>query len=532
MIEQLIGSRLVFGIPGTKITPEIVRHFQETHCGGLILYRINFESPDQIRKLINDLENALERRLLVCCDHEGGRVIMFGGGVTVFPSSQAFGITGNTAYARSQGEFEARELRRLGIDVNFAPVLDVLTETFSPNIGIRAYGRDADLVARMGAARISGMQGGGLSACAKHFPGLGQAPVDAHLTLPTLPTTWEEMLKIHLVPFMLAMKAGVDGIMTSHPLYPNLDSAPETPITFSRKLVRDFLRNETGYKGVIFSDDLEMGAVRELCPIGEAAVRSADAGHDMILSCHDMKAQKEVYRALVDAYGSKRLEHGDLEESAARIKKLQSRRKDRFAPLPEPALVQKENEEARALVREICEHSVTALSSEPSPRQFVSRGPSKKEILIHGSPTTTSGMTQAKTTCVIFPHLYDLSDKIMIEKEFSGEAALLAGRCRALGLEPSVKIVSIETSDPEISEAQELSSKSGQTLLFIYDAHLFPAQKRLLDAVQSAANNLAVVLLRDVYDAEYVKEGATVVTNYGFRLCDIDAVLWKLFVVK
>src|ERR1700691_2706211 len=114
-IEELIGSRLVFGIPGTVITPEIVRHFKETHAGGLILYRINFESPDQVRKLILDLENALERKLLVCVDHEGGRVIMFRDGVTVFPSSQAIGQTGNTQFARQQGEQEGKELRRLGM---------------------------------------------------------------------------------------------------------------------------------------------------------------------------------------------------------------------------------------------------------------------------------------------------------------------------------------------------------------------------------------------------------------------------------
>src|SRR3989338_4879164 len=109
--EELVGARLVFGIPGTTLTPEIVRHFQETHAGGLVLYRINFESPEQLRKLISDLEAALGQRLLVCTDHEGGRVVMFGEGVTIFPSSQALGQIGNTQHARRQGEQEGRELR-------------------------------------------------------------------------------------------------------------------------------------------------------------------------------------------------------------------------------------------------------------------------------------------------------------------------------------------------------------------------------------------------------------------------------------
>src|SRR6185312_7637841 len=225
-LEELIGSRLVFGMAGTSLTPEIVRHFRETRCRGLILYRINFQSPDQLRRLIAELENALGWSLLVCADHEGGRVIMFEDGVTLFPSNQALGQSGDAQLARRQGEQEGRELRRLGVDVNFAPVLDVLTDAYSPNIGIRAYGKDPDLVAKMGAARISAMQVEGLSACAKHFPGLGPATLDPHLQLPSIAFTWEELEKVHVVPFLRAMRTGVHAIMTSHPLYPNLDPTP------------------------------------------------------------------------------------------------------------------------------------------------------------------------------------------------------------------------------------------------------------------------------------------------------------------
>src|SRR5512135_644100 len=157
-LAELMGERLVIGIPGTRITPEIVRHFEELHAGGLILYRINFDSPTQLKQLIADLEEALGRKLLVCADHEGGRVIMFRDGITVFPDNLAVGTVGNRDYARQQGEIEAKELRRLGLDVNLGPVLDVLTAAYSPNIGIRAYGQDWRLVAEMGAARISAMQ--------------------------------------------------------------------------------------------------------------------------------------------------------------------------------------------------------------------------------------------------------------------------------------------------------------------------------------------------------------------------------------
>ncbi|MBI3013395.1 MAG: glycoside hydrolase family 3 protein, partial [Elusimicrobia bacterium] len=141
-LEELVGQQLAIGIPGTKITPEIVKRFQETHAGGLILYRINFESPDQLKKLISDLEESLQRKLLLMADHEGGRVVMFGEGVTVFPDNLALGTAGNASSAREQGTIEAKELRRMGLDVNLSPVLDVLTDAYSPNIGIRSYGKD------------------------------------------------------------------------------------------------------------------------------------------------------------------------------------------------------------------------------------------------------------------------------------------------------------------------------------------------------------------------------------------------------
>ena len=185
-----------------------------------MLYRRNFETPERFRALIDGLEAAVGRRLLITTDHEGGRIIMLNRGVTIFPDGLAAGTSGDAHFVQRQGLIEGRELRRLGVDVNFAPVLDVLTERYSPNIGIRSYGKDPALVGRLGAARIRGMQAAGLSACAKHFPGKGHAPVDAHLGLPVIDSDWAEMHAGHLPPFLAAMEAGVDCIMTSHPLYP------------------------------------------------------------------------------------------------------------------------------------------------------------------------------------------------------------------------------------------------------------------------------------------------------------------------
>jgi beta-N-acetylhexosaminidase len=502
-LEELVGEKLVIGIPGTAVTPEIVRHFQELQAGGLILYRINFDSAAQLKKLIADLEEALGRRLLVMADHEGGRVIMFREGVTVFPDNLAVGMAGKIDYARQQGAIEAKELRRLGVDVNLGPVLDVLTAAYSPNIGIRSYGEDWRRVAQLGAARLDAMQQGGLSACAKHFPGKGHAPVDAHLGLPVIGSTWQEMEEVHLRPFVQAIKTGVDLIMSSHPYYPNLDSEPQRIATFSRRIIYDCLRRDLGFPGVIASDDLEMGAIRAISPVGEAGVLAAAAGHDLLLVCHDFQAQKEVYYQLLAAYQQKRLPVAELEESVGRIQRLKLKRAARFAggePAAEPA--------GCGLAEAICRESLRVLRDE------------KKLVPVKGGETRIG---------VIFPRFSALSHIIMIEPEILDESGFILKEFQKFGMSPEVQIVGIEPADGEIEAAVQLARNSELTVLFCYDAHLYPANKMLLDAVQDAAGELVVDLLRDPYDVDFIKPGVACLTDFGWRACQLRAAIARIF---
>jgi len=501
-LAELVGERLVIGIPGTRITPEIVRHFQELHAGGLILYRLNFDSAPQLKKLIAELEEALGRKLLVTADHEGGRVIMFREGVTVFPDNLALGAAGNLDYAGKQGDIEAKELRRLGIDVNLAPVLDVLTEAYSPNIGIRSYGRDWRVAAAMGAARIAAMQRGGLSACAKHFPGKGHGTVDAHLGLPVIDSTWEEMRQVHLQPFGQAIAAGVDLVMSSHPSYPNLDPGPQKIATFSRRIIYDTLRRELNFQGVIATDDLEMGAIAAICPIGEAGIFAAQAGHDLLLVCHDLKAQREVYHKLLGAYRRRRLPLQELEESVDRIRKLKLKRAKRFEggkPRPEP--------EGAGLAETICRESVQVLQDE-------------KRLL----PLRDPGNRLA----VIFPRFSSLDARIMIEQEGLNEPEFLRREFKKFGLHPEIFLVSLEPAAEEIQGAGRLAQNSDLTILFCFDAHLYSSNKRLLDAVQESAPDLVVDLLRDPYDAAFIKTGAACLTDFGWRACQVRAAIAKI----
>lgn len=498
-LRDYVGQKLVLGIAGTEITAEIIQHFRQLRAGGLILYRRNFVSPVQVRALISDLEEGLGRRLLVLVDHEGGRVIMFREGVTIFPDNLAVGATGTVEYARRQGEIEARELRRLGIDVNLAPVLDVLTPAYSPNIGIRSYGQDWQLVAALGSARIAAMQAGGLSACAKHFPGKGHAPLDAHLGLPVIPSTWQEMAEVHLPPFLAAIEAGVDLIMSSHPYYPNLDPGPGQIATFSRRLIFDHLRQELNFAGVISSDDLEMGAVAATCPIGQAGVLATRAGHDLLLICHTPKAQAEVQEALMTAYLNRELSWTELEASVNRIQTLRAKRPLQFEPgqlEPEP--------EGVNLAATISRQAVQILQDKAGLLPLAGR---------------------YQKVGVIFPRFAQLADRIMIEPQMLAAKEFLEGELGQFGVRPEICLVNMEPTAADLLAAEQLAGRIEVTIFFCYDAHLFSANKVLLDRLQAAARQLVVVLLRDPYDVEFLQPRVTCLTAFGWRVCQLQAVL-------
>ena len=501
-LEALVGRRLMFGLPGPDLSDADVELFRETQAAGVMLYRRNFETPERLARLLTGLEDALGRRLLIATDHEGGRIIMLGRSVTIFPDNLAAGTAGEINFVHRQGLFEGRELRRLGVDVNFSPVLDVLTERYSPNIGIRSYGKDPALVARYGAARVRGMQSAGVSACAKHFPGKGHAPLDAHLALPMIGSEWSEMHATHLPPFLAAIEAGIDCIMTSHPLYPRLDPAPRTPATFSRLIVEEFLRGEIGFRGVIVSDDLEMGAIGEICPVGNATVRAAAAGHDLLLVCHTPVRQLQAHAALLEAYRSRALPLRELEKSAARLDALRARRSARFdggAPRPE--------RDGEPLAKALATRGATSVT--PSSAAF---------------RRALNGRVVA-----IFPRLSSLADRITVEDTMLDERRFVTKALAPYGVEAVVEVVGIELAEEEITRAVEAARGAHATILFLYDAHLYPSNRALLDALQKVAPALGVVLMRDPWDAEYLAPGVVGVTAYGWRRCQLDAALARLF---
>jgi beta-N-acetylhexosaminidase len=319
------GQRFMIGFDGFTASADVKRMIRDFGAGSVILFKRNVDAPEQVAELVRELQGAArdaghELPLLVAVDQEGGRVARLREPWTVWPPLRALGRVGSEAHALEVGRALARELGACGIRLDFAPVVDVDTNPKNPVIGDRSFGDDPDLVGRLGAAMVRGLQQEGVAACAKHFPGHGDTDVDSHLELPAVDHGRSRLDDVELRPFRAAIAAGVATIMTAHVLVRELDDA--LPATLSPRLVDGVLRGELGYGGVVVSDDLEMKAIAKHWTPGDAAVKAALAGCDILPFCITHDAQVAALEGVVRAVESGEIGFTRMDDSLARIKRL------------------------------------------------------------------------------------------------------------------------------------------------------------------------------------------------------------------
>ncbi len=276
----------MLGFDGTAVSPEWAEVQAEYKPGGMILFARNLKDPAQIVELTNGLQaRSPHFPLLIAIDQEGGRVSRLPAGFTIFPPCGLIGACRSEELAYAAASITAAELRAVGINMNMAPVLDVHSNPDNPIIGDRAYGTEPQLVATLGLAAIRGLQGKGVVACGKHFPGHGDTSKDSHKELPVVQASVDQLLERELPPFHFAIANGLAALMTAHVLYPALDA--QRPATLSPTILTGLLREQWGFDGVIVTDDLEMHAISDHHGVGDAAVQSFLAGADLLLICKD-----------------------------------------------------------------------------------------------------------------------------------------------------------------------------------------------------------------------------------------------------
>ncbi|MCC6178070.1 MAG: hypothetical protein IT305_22435 [Chloroflexi bacterium] len=325
--EDKVGQLLLLGWIGS--TAEDARAtIHELRPGGIVFVQ-NATTAASARAInvglvkIADQEGAL--RPLIAIDHEGGLVQR----IKDIPNLGAnwdFGARNpSDLQACQRGQTHAQQLSQLGFSMNLAPVLDVNNNPANPVIGTRSYGDDPELVARLGAAYIQGLQGNGIVAVGKHFPGHGNTSTDSHLGLPSLPQSLDDLEKVELVPFRRAIGVGVSAIMSAHIVFPAVDPTG-APATLSRPIMTGLLRERLGFQGLTISDDTgAMKAITDNYTPGDAAVRAVNAGVDLVIMSAELSRQQQARDGLLDALQSGRLSRERVDEAVRHVLEVKAR---------------------------------------------------------------------------------------------------------------------------------------------------------------------------------------------------------------
>src|SRR6476620_1685287 len=330
-LEQQIGQFLFIGLPGTQLDDDTRDLIKEVQPGGVIIFGRNVAGPEQLRTLLDSVSDLIPTPPLFGVDQEGGLVDRLRKIFTPMPSARTIRQHGDLAAARSLGRVTGEALRMLGFNLNFAPVMSIMTDDrdlLSNGLYSRSFGRSPGEVLGYTTVYMRGLQGTGCLGCRKHFPGIGAGEVDSHEEMPIVKLSHDDLIAQDLAPYIELFQRRDDRVrcvMVSHGGFPNINIREETtggllePASLNYAIVRELLREELGYQHLVVTDDLEMGAIARHCEIEDAVVRAFDAGEDMLLICAHPEIIRRGYRSLLSAAKENRISADRMRNSLKRI---------------------------------------------------------------------------------------------------------------------------------------------------------------------------------------------------------------------
>ena len=490
--DQKAGQLMMIGFDGTTVDVELRRMITDYHIGGVILFARNVQSPEQVARLTNELQTiALESGhpgLFIAVDQEGGRVARLTEktGFTEFPSAMAIGATGDPENAYRMATAMAAEMRAVGINVDFAPDLDVNNNPSNPVIGIRSFSSDPARVAEYGIAFAQGLQENGVLAIGKHFPGHGDTGIDSHVDLPRIPYERAHLNQVELFPFKAAIQADFAGIMSAHVTFPAIDPTPGLAATLSRPVLTGLLRDELGYNGLIVTDSLEMGALAANGyppPVG--APLALAAGADLLLFNRDHTMHKKAFTNLVQTFKGGKVSQEQLDASVRRI--LEAKAKfgilnPRLVADPAKAGESTATAEHHTLALEFARKAITLLKDDASLLPLKSGEP----LLVIGTPAANGlgNLLGAKT----------------LEVENDPNASAITA---ALNLVPNGCKVIVTTTD----------------------ANLYAGQVKLVTELLVQNPKVIIVSVLTPYDISVLPIAPTVLACYGSNQPALQAIV-------
>jgi len=334
-----IGQLLIIGFDGIEMSPRLASLLSRIQPAGVILFARNITGSEQTHRLLRDCQKQLATPLFACVDLEGGTVDRFRNVLGPAPSPAQVFATGRRELFRKHGRVIGTNCRALGFNVDFAPALDLAFEASRSVMTSRAVSDDPKQVVAYAREFLRGLGDAGVLGCGKHFPGLGEAKLDTHHELPSVDKPLKKLWNQDLVPYR-TLRRELPFVMVSHAAFP-LVTKEHTPASLSKKWITDILRKKIGYRGLIRSDDLEMGGVLAAAPIEQAAIGHIRAGGDLDLICHQEDLIVRAYEAMIRQAERDRRFAGRVQESSRRVLAFKKKWKPRRVPAPTVAVTEK-----------------------------------------------------------------------------------------------------------------------------------------------------------------------------------------------
>ncbi|MEK4271935.1 beta-N-acetylhexosaminidase [Paenibacillus sp. FSL R7-0026] len=531
-LREKIGQMLLCGFHGTEAAGDVEPFLRKYPIGGVIYFARNVESPEQVERLSSGLQQIAKSSgnvpLWISIDQEGGMVARITEGIALMPGPMAIAAAGSIDDAYQAAYISGLELKAMGINMNFAPVLDVNNNAANPVIGVRSFGESPQSVAEYGARTIAGIQDAGIAATAKHFPGHGDTDTDSHLDLPIITHDRERVERLELIPFRAAIAEGVDAMMSAHIYFPALE--PERlPITLSQTVLSGLLRQELGYEGMIVTDCMEMDAIAVNYGTVDAAVMAVEAGADLVLISHTAKLQAEAFEALLAAVRSGRISERRIDESVNRLLMYKAKR-----GLLESETGGAGDEEVNIAVSNASlpkAFNAPALSSPPernsSLHQEVARRISENSITLVRDQLNMLPLKSERTLVITVA-----TSVTTIADEQLNQMFTLGSALSNYGLD--VVDLTVTPEDVAIRSARLLQAAEAddirQIVVGTYNAGSPSGdpQCRLIGWLQQLGKPLAVVALRSPYDLLALPDAQVYVVAYESRPLAMDSVAQAL----
>jgi len=501
-----IGGRLMLAFEGLEPPPRILDWIKTRQPAGFSLFRDkNVADLTQLRDLTRALQAAAAEAgqypLLIAADQEGGQLIALGEDTTQFPGNMALGATRDSGLARRVGRAIGLEMAALGVNVNYAPDCDVNTNPDNPNVGIRSFGDDPDLVATMGGAMIEGLQSAGVAATAKHFPGNGDSGIDPHYGVPVLAHDLERLEAVEFQPFREAVEAGVRLMMTAHVGLPALTGRADLPATLSGKVMKDHLRDRLGFQGLLITDALDMEAITQGAGQIVDVIAALRAGVDLLLLTGDVEVQERIYAGLRLAFARGLVRDQDLAASARRLLDL----KEWLAGHEQPDLAVVGCQKHQRLSETVARRAITLVRDEANVLPLKLQ-PEARIMAIMPRP---ADLTPADTSSTLEPSL--------------------ASMLRLYHPNVDDIVVPQRPSPADIAAVRARASAGDLLVIGSISAHLQPEQAEMVNELLALDIPAVTVAMRTPYDLAVYPQSKTHICTYSIQpvaLRALAAALW------